>query len=199
MTDITRFCAINSYRGWMNKPFRREGFLYATNGHIAVRMPNDALVDVGEGDESGKVIALFEKCEQAEYTWVAVPRVKASKNCTHCDGAGKTSECPDCDGKGEFEHGMYDYQCQRCDGAGAVPPIIGARAYTCEACSGSGIHWHDGADVAHAHYAKKYLHLIAEQFPGAEIGVPKDEMAAAMWRCGDVLGLLMPMMRESWA
>lgn len=197
MTNITRFCATDSYRPWMNSPLRRDGFLYATNGHIAVRMQDDGAVYAGEHDDGKVVIALFAKCEALEYTWVAVPKVEADKICTHCGGTGKTSACPDCDGAGEFDYGHHTYDCQECGGTGAVPPIRGAKTNICEGCCGTGIHWHDGADVAHAHYAKRYLRLIADQFPGAEIGVPQDEMAAAMWRCGDVIGLLMPMLRGS--
>lgn len=193
--DITRFCAINGYRGWMNKPFRVGGFLYATNGHVAVRMPDDASVDVGAGDESGKVVALFGKCEQAAYTWVAVPKVEGDKVCTRCGGTGKTRECPECDGEGEFDYGNHTYECKECEGIGAVPASHGRKADTCEVCCGTGIHWLDGFDVSHAHYAKRYLHLIAEQCPGAEIGVPAGATDTAMWRCGDVVGLLMPMMK----
>jgi len=36
--DITKFCATNDPRSYLHKPMRHDGYLYATNCHIAVRI-----------------------------------------------------------------------------------------------------------------------------------------------------------------
>lgn len=195
MSLITRFCGPKDSSELLRQPFRFDGFMYATNGHVAVRMPDDATVDAAQESADNTVIAVFAKTADIPVTWHAIPAFTSDRPCRACGGNKRVYECPDCDGEGEFQHGAYDYQCQRCDGNGVVgTPGVGD---TCTVCCGTGINQYDGLDVAHAHYAKRYLRLIEECFPGAEIGVPADEHATAMFRRGDVAGLIIPMRRGS--
>jgi len=43
--DITKFCTTNDPRSYMHKPMRHDGYLYATNGHIAVRIADDPAIE----------------------------------------------------------------------------------------------------------------------------------------------------------
>ena len=45
--DITKFCATNDPRSYMHKPMRHDGYLYATNRHIAVRIADDPAIEAG--------------------------------------------------------------------------------------------------------------------------------------------------------
>lgn len=43
--DITKFCAPGDIRHYVHKPMRHEGYLYATTGHIAVRIEDDPAIE----------------------------------------------------------------------------------------------------------------------------------------------------------
>ena len=45
--EITKFCATADPRAYLHKPMRHDGYLYATNGHIAVRIADDPAIDAG--------------------------------------------------------------------------------------------------------------------------------------------------------
>lgn len=45
--DITKFCATTDPRAYMHKPMRHDGYLYATTGHIAVRIADDPAIEAG--------------------------------------------------------------------------------------------------------------------------------------------------------
>lgn len=191
--DITRFCGTLDQRGYMHKPFRANGRLYATNGHVAVSMADDTSIDASS-EVRENVVALFGKAAAVSYEWHTIPRTESKRACGVCRGSGHSTTCLDCDGEGEFQHGRHNYECQECNGHGVVAGT--KRDEHCAACCGTGANAYDGTDVGNAHYANRYLKLIATQFPGAEIGVPEDPMAVAQWRAGDVIGLLMPMRKD---
>ncbi|NMG56194.1 hypothetical protein [Aromatoleum aromaticum] len=195
MSDITKFCNTNDPRSFMARPVRRNGFLYATNGHVAVRMIDDPTVDDVECDATGPAVKMLDGFSPAEFTWHPIPEIRGARPCFMCSGSGRAKPCTDCDGEGEFDHGRHTYRCQECGGSGEVGASASDGMCDCDHCAGTGIDPYEGLDVGIAHYAKRYLKLIGETFPGAELGVPSGELSVAMWRCGDVIGALSPMRR----
>lgn len=195
MSVISKFCGHNELRTWMNEPNRAGGYLYATNGHVAIRMPDDPSIDAADLAPIS-MMDLFNRLDPSAFTWHDIPSLGDVRKCPVCHGSGlATTPCPDCDGEGDFDYGHHTYECRHCHGDG----FIGAAsekdkdAVPCDYCCGTGIEPYDGQDVGTGYFAKRYLLLISETFPGAKIGVPEDRESVAMWRCGDVVGALMPM------
>ena len=102
--DITKFCATNDPRSYMHKPMRHDGYLYATNGHIAVRIADDPAIEAGPMPQNLQN-GILQK--MADYTedrkWQPVPAIdKVSlRDCAYCNGTGRAKMCPVCDA--EFE------------------------------------------------------------------------------------------------
>ena len=102
--DLMKFCSVD--RENLKEPFSRGDFTYATNGHIAVRIPR--LPDVPENsDAPSNIEILFEKYKGSEYYPIPdVPPIKKVA-CYHCDGVGHFKkgnklECEKCCGTGKI-------------------------------------------------------------------------------------------------
>lgn len=106
--DLLRFCEPGSKRG-LDMPFRSGGYVYATDGVIAVRV----LDDVGLGCGTGPVymdgiLRLFGELD----LYCGSSRVEADLD------VPEASACMDCGGLGEFEYGSCVYECGACCGTG---------------------------------------------------------------------------------
>ena len=194
--DITKFCAPGDIRHYLHKPMRHEGFLYATNGHIAVRVADDPAIEA-EPMPANLQNSVLQKMatDTTDRTWRPVPQVNgaAAKPCAYCDGTGRVVECPDCDGDGEFEHGDHTYECKACDASGWVAsPIKGAGA-KCHDCHVSGISWQETVEFDGVHIAARHIYLIGTEIPGAEIGISKDPTGIQLFRAPGIVGCVMPM------
>lgn len=199
---LAAFCATDhDLLHHLQTPMRGGGYLYATNGHIAVRIPDDPAVQA-DHPPFPSLLELFGRTTK-DSDWQAAPCINPTdyRHCDECLGTGSVRSCDCCDGQGQFERRGYWHECEPCNASGTVsaePEAAGARS--CPVCLGSGIHHHDGVDIGCAHYAARYLWLIGTHFLGAEIAprpFPKDgdQPNPAFWRAGDALGLLMPMRR----
>ncbi len=105
MLDLTPFCSTDPSRPYLGMPFNRGDLTYATNGHIAVRVPKRR--DCPEGKTAAeKVFPADPPISLRELPKYKIPRVK-SEACGACDGRGYEHDCPDC-----------TCVCIRCDGAG---------------------------------------------------------------------------------
>ena len=194
--DITKFCATNDLRHYLHKPMRHDGYLYATTGHIAVRIEDDPAIEA-EPMPANLQNSVLQKMatDTTDRTWHPVPQVNgaATKPCAYCDGTGRVVECPDCDGDGEFEHGDHTYKCKACDASGWVAsPIKGAGA-KCHDCHGSGMSWQETVEFDGVHIAARYIYLIGTEIPGAEIGISKDPTGIQLFRAPGIVGCVMPM------
>ena len=63
--DITKFCATNDPRSYMHKPMRHDGYLYATTGHIAVRIAYGTKAQAAKQVEALRPSAAAEASEEA--------------------------------------------------------------------------------------------------------------------------------------
>ena len=194
--DITKFCATNDPRHYLHKPMRHDGFLYATNGHVAVRIADDPAIEGGPMPQHLQNGILQKMVDDTEdRAWQPVPVIdKASlRDCAYCNGTGRATTCPVCDGEGEFEHFGDWYDCRRCETTGQVAAKSANDAATCSYCSGSGQDASQSVEVGGAHIAARYLHLIATEIPGAEIGISKNPLGVQIIRAPGVVGCVMPM------
>ena len=177
--NLQRFCANSAAdsRDYLYSPWRSGQWVYATNGHVIVRVPAKSAPEVAERDEGKlpKAAALFGKWmdDRAGLEYLRVPPMAALNVCGGCDGAGvvRSIKCPDCE-EGEFTHGRHVYQCQECEDRPAGPGriTVGAGFETpevqqtpCDHCVGRGATDRQNTPVklGDAHYSAVYLHWLA--------------------------------------
>lgn len=194
--ELERFCGVEDFREYLNAPWRRDGKLYATNGHVMVEIADDGR-EAPAYDKHPNCLALFAKHAPGEFR--AIPHLAKAVACRVCEGRGMVYRemCPDCDGKGEFMHGMYDYSCQRCDGEGyfafaKVP--AGEKPQRCVACDGFGEEAGRelGTKVGDMTFATRLLRALTS-LPGVEVAVCTTEKHPLWVRFDGGRGLVMPM------
>lgn len=117
--DLTQFCATvaeDNIRKYLHSPFSHDGFTYASDGAIMVRVP---LIDgwpeattlkpkLGE-----QINAIFKGFTDAQFISASATMVPADSEtaqeveCNACGGTGHEHKCPDC-----------SCTCDGCDGRG---------------------------------------------------------------------------------
>ena len=182
-------------------PFPAEGFAYATDGRIAVRMPlaslapeAAALVVVGEKGRRPKVQDLWatRPAEAFEAEPVAIPEpLPAPGPCGECGGKGEVEarDCEECDGSGEV---TCDYDCEHdcpdCDGSGET------EGGTCPECHGDGLS-RDFMGIAVEGVGLNLAYLRPLMSAGASIFLPRnraDKNHHVRFVVGDAEGMLTP-------
>lgn len=179
--DLQRYCA-SEYdpRKYLRAPWLAGEWVYATNGHLAVRVPAASRPDITATPEKApNVGALFDMAFDRAGEFAPIPDVKKTQ-CSHCGGTGRlwAINCPDCDKDtpGEFEHGSYTYDCKNCEDSAAGKGWVevakedrDAQSWPCERCDGVGLCRDDSAErIGGAHYATRYLAMLSA-LPGARI------------------------------
>ena len=166
--DLTRFC--DSETQWLSKPFNHDGYTFASNGHMLIRVPlRDDVVDTVPSQ-----ITMSKLPFDCEVYPTKFPEYKpqAMKKCPACDGRKSVSTCPECDGKGEviLDSGFngYECDCKTCNGDGYVP----GDERKCEGCDGTGITYVDNypfVDIGDVRLNIKLLDKIKD-LPGIILG-----------------------------
>lgn len=170
MLDLQPFCGTDETRFYLMKPFSREGFTYATDGCIMVRVT--LRPDVPDTDKPFNQNEPLNGVETATFFRPAFelpPAPTAKGECTACDGRGYDHDCPDC-----------ECVCEICDGEGNVDierkmsTTIGPKIYS-------------------LHYVRMVLSL-----PGIEIAAhpKKSDEKPLLFRFEGGVGALMSMRSE---
>ena len=186
---LKKFVSQDDPRKYMRSPFTRGEWTYATNGHIAVRVPKIDGVEILPEKYIPSLEGLFQSVGGNDF--IALPWMPPLEECPLCSGTGIAYECPDCDGEGEFEHGTHSYFCEECGGSGQVEyGSTGVSA--CRHCDGTGAKRNAPTKVGGSHFDLFYLHLI-NGLPGAKFspGAGQEGMACFVFDGGE--GILMPM------
>lgn len=106
--DLKPFCSVDSTREYLWTPFSFGDFTYATDGHIAIRVPNRE-GEKGHPDAPAAKLATY--FSRAKTLTVPLPPANLPPPpdayifpCENCDGTGKVDgyTCFPCDGDGEF-------------------------------------------------------------------------------------------------
>lgn len=167
--DLQKFCFEGEGRDKIKTPWTDEGYTYATNGHICIKVP--ALSDVPAEPYPVDAEKVFRETPQPT-EWFTVPHLAKPKTpeeivCTDCEGTGKDdlNECPECGHKKD---------CPDCDGTGKVKEDIAPRYLK----------------IGNQSFDEKYLYLI-QGFPNVRIG-PATGLIAARIKFDGGEGLLMP-------
>jgi hypothetical protein len=161
--DLQLFCANErDIRSFLWVPFSRGGYVYATNGHLAVRVPADGYtgycVDSEPGRHPKTIERPFDEAFAGTIDFQSLHTLPAMVDCNFCNGTGVIDDS---------DEGPND----------------------CVFCGGSGKD-HNAQLVGNAHYALHYLHLL-NKLPGLRIA-PRgvSTMAALTFDGGQAL--LMP-------
>lgn len=167
---LQKFCANEDIRQYLEKPFRKNGYLYASNGHICIRIPDDSNIQAIEAPSQIDPEKFFSN---SVTEWHLLPEnLPPPKPCSNCNGEKIVSEkvaepCPDCDGEGDFTHGEHTYTCKECDGEGYIHRKTQNKV-TCPECTGTGENIYNPVQIGAANYSRTYLALI-QSLPGAKI------------------------------
>ena len=151
MTDITSadllpFCSPDRHRSYLSTPFviGDGGFTYASNGHMAVRVPG-RLTDIDQMKNVPSIVGLFEAVEEVEYRPFEIVTAEDAKLnfCETCRGTCYVIDCHVCEASGT--HTCADdacgceHDCGACRGRGvfrARKSEEGARY--CDDCDATG-------------------------------------------------------------
>lgn len=115
---LKRFCAApgSDLRKWLTEPFSHEGFTYATNGHILVRVPlieGFPAATAGNPKLGEHVVGIMKRFDGAVFVKpesVSLPDIEESSKeveCDSCEGRGTDHDCPSC-----------TCECDDCGGSG---------------------------------------------------------------------------------
>lgn len=161
LTTLQSFC-----KSWgdLSTPFYTDNFIYASDGSLAVRIPNDETY-VGILPENGTrdVAGYAEKLDgyfSGVSKYLEVFKLsdfdfeQGTEPCEHCEGEGKLYACDECDGAGEVSYSTdyhdYESDCYSCHGKGYFKKsewedafqrcsIKYASTEDCEECGGTGV------------------------------------------------------------
>lgn len=114
--DLMMFCGTGDCRPYLHKPFSWNGFTYATDGKIAMRIPYVSGYHECKNDEVSPpkgIEGVFAKALGDNKGWqdidmglfTAKPRIAVCPDCSdgwqECDCCGHEKECPECNGIGD--------------------------------------------------------------------------------------------------
>jgi hypothetical protein len=117
MIDLQIFC--DPERDYLSKPFSLGDYSYATNGHIALRMPR-------RDDVEQTLDSLMENVAAAMNNYIEAGQKTPGPLLPIPDGelpAWKSEPCAFCAGKGKLDHCPTCRQpcdCPECDGTGEI-------------------------------------------------------------------------------
>jgi hypothetical protein len=191
--QLRAFC--DKSRDKVCAPFTFEGFTYATNGHILVRVPR--LPDVPEweavNEQAANLFALVDMAKaKAALTEIPDFGEPEREPCKWCKGTGKITTCPECDGEGEvaLDSGYHEYECEclTCFGDGKVS----GGAEICPQCKGVGsLAGVAKIAIGEVLFGSQYLTMI-KALPDAKIA-PLDPLNGNYFVFEGGEGMLMPM------
>lgn len=192
MIDLQSFCERpEGMRYYLQAPFNHRGYLYASNGHILVRIPAPEHADTVSPHKPAETsVKMFAELQVGSYA--AIPPLQVPRLCRHCKGAGhyRQTYCPTCKGQGEIyvRRRVYN-KCKPCEGLGQLASPDGDDQ-TCYACFGLG---RDSARtvVGDVGFQVNYLMMI-KALPDHQFAPSLFEKPAHFVFTGGE-GLLMPM------
>lgn len=166
MIDLKPFCTNGYDRYQLRKPWSRDGYTYATNGRILVRVARRD--DVPENAQAPDVEKLLEKAQIDTANFTPLPPFdlppEKMDECTSCGGSGCEHDCPDCN-------------------------------CICEDCDGSGEESHYSfisVGIFGLPYAARHIAIIRD-LPGVEISRTAAGLNPMPFRFDGGIGLLMPL------
>lgn len=176
-------------RAFMRRPILRGDWIYATNGHVVVRIPKQDGIEAHETDSIPKMPAIFDDNQREDVA--KLPRLPVAEKCYACDGTGHKFKCQDCDGEGEFDYGRHTYTCKECNGSGQVDNGEEEYKQPCCNCGGTG-DAQQPVQIDNQQFDRRYLEKIT-QLPGAKFSTHPYPMGTGYFVFDGGEGCIMPM------
>lgn len=169
--DLSRFCAdANDPSDYLRSPWKHGEWVYATNGHLCVRVPAASMPEVAECAKAPPAQNLFHKhIEQRACDFLLMPKLRPLLLCDRCDGKGTVGviRCPACT-DGTFDHYGDTYDSQNCEGSAAGPGWVerygsSVEQRPCDPCGGLGADMRTNGNVhlGESTYSLVYLSWLA--------------------------------------
>ena len=125
--ELLPFVSRNPFHDLTDHVFRQDDYVVATDGHIMVRVPVDAVAggeDITEQDKptvSSVIPKAFDKprllrIKDIEIALEKAPKVDAQRECPECEGGGKVTWTYD----GVEDEYEEEFRCPCCNGKGYV-------------------------------------------------------------------------------
>ena len=211
--DLNAYCATSDEasgaRFAIDRPFVAEGYEYATDLKIVIRVPsgepNSPSSDRKRPDAS-KLRYWKDFPLQHSTTLNATIPERETQKCRECDGEDRY-ECPECDGEGEVHwygrsgDSTYTATCQTCDGDGSIDERTAKKEGVtrkieekCYICHGKKVEEKEQkVAVCDLAVNAKYLRLIAT-LPGVVVQAAPDWQALLFEADGGTQGVIMGML-----
>ena len=187
MIDLSKFCeSKGSARIHLQRPWRKGDWVYATNGHLLVRVKPEMVADAAQETlRQPDVEALFTRyldgCSDLQF--IPMPTTPQPDPCPNCGGKGNAWSvlCPDCN-EGTFMRGNHEYDCRNCADSSAGPGWVDssednpqAKIVACHECDGLGssIRFNGNFYIGDAGYSLVYAYMVS-QLPGPVLFAPGD-------------------------
>lgn len=142
MIDLGSYCSKGSSRSYLHQPFSVGAYSYATDGHIAIRLPRRE--DVAEIDTPPDIAKIFAPSDDLSFFQlpdIDIPSATPPQ-CKDCGGVGYMARCAFCKGEGHHDCDceFCDRGCDECDGTGEMPSNSedDFPRTLCEMCDGCG-------------------------------------------------------------
>ncbi len=128
--DLTPFCDSNISRFDLSRPFVRDGWLYATDGRILIRIPSSRpdTNDRPLPKTVANIMLDFAECIEW-HPWPGKAYITCyTRTCWRCRGLRRVGEdvhvCKGCEcGECSGGKGVGGSECPECDGEGAIMPL----------------------------------------------------------------------------
>lgn len=190
INTLNQFLSKGEDPAGLHNLFSDREYVYATNRHIAVRVPASHFPGVHHQNEKlPKIKEVFAGCEALTYTPPDI-QLPPDVTCSLCHGLGKVWECDHCEGHGEFTHLGFEYDCKNCAGTGGIAGLYLEEGMVyCHLCDGFGSAF-QAVKVRNSSFNRKYLALILS-IDGMKLCV-KDAESPTFFSFPDGYGAIMP-------
>lgn len=138
---LKKFCYPDNMRPNLMEPFSRDGYTWASDGRIMIRVP-EIPGAVGHKKAPDPWTAWLKKPLE-EYIPAELPQGWQEMEveyfeCQTCQGTGQVYICPECEGEGVAKCKCCgsENDCKTCEGAFFVSAEQGGRPVRCEDCNG---------------------------------------------------------------
>ena len=143
ISELKRFCGRDPFRPYLDNPISRGEWTYATDGHIAVRVPRtEKTIDTPNYYPPIETLPFAD----AKTIFTPVPNIifpeTDMRECERCNGRGRQHDCPNC-------------MCE------------------CENCAGTGMEYEQvSVGIGAAVFNAKYIALIL-RLPNLQFAAPQ--------------------------